>query len=44
MALAPYEAEILVTLGGRIALSGQWQRGVALVKKANALNANAAIG
>ena len=44
MALAPYDAEILAPLGSMIASSGQWQRGVALVKKANALNADAAAG
>jgi hypothetical protein len=44
MALAPYDAEILATLGCMMALHGQWQRGVALAKKANALNADAAIG
>jgi adenylate cyclase len=44
MALAPYDAEILATLGHLIASSGQWQRGVALVKKANELNADAAAG
>jgi Tfp pilus assembly protein PilF len=44
MALAPYDAEILATLGTMIANTGQWQRGVALVKKANALNAYAAVG
>ena len=44
MALAPYDAEILATLGHLIASSGQWQRGVALVKKANELNAGGAIG
>ena len=44
MALAPYDAEILATLGYMIASSGQWQRGVALAKKANALNADAAVG
>ncbi len=42
MALAPYDAEILATLGDMIACSGQWQRGVALATKANALNAGAA--
>jgi TolB-like protein len=42
--LAPYDAEILATLGCLIADSGQWQRGVALAEKANALNADAAIG
>jgi TolB-like protein len=44
MALAPYDAEILATVGHLIASSGQWQRGVALAKKANELNADAAIG
>ena len=44
MALAPYDAEILATLGYMIASSGQWQRGVALAEKANALNADAAVG
>ena len=44
MALAPYDAEIMVTLGFLIASSGQWERGVALAKKANALNADAANG
>jgi tetratricopeptide (TPR) repeat protein len=42
--LAPYDAEILATLGHLIASSGQWQRGVALAKKANELNADGAIG
>ena len=44
MALAPYDAEILATVGHLIASSGQWQRGVALAKKANELNADAAVG
>ena len=44
MALAPYDGEILAGLGALIASSGQWQRGVALVTKANALNADAALG
>jgi adenylate cyclase len=42
--LAPYDAEILATLACMIADSGQWERGVALAEKANALNADAAIG
>ena len=42
MALAPYDGEIQATLGHMIAISGQWQRGVALAVKANALNAEAA--
>ena len=44
MVLAPYDAEIMVTLGFLIASSGQWQRGVALAKKAHELNADAANG
>jgi len=44
MALAPHDGEILATLGYLIASSGQWERGVALAQKANALNADAAIG
>ena len=44
MELAPYDAEILATLGCMIADSGQWQRGVTLAEKANALNADAAVG
>ena len=42
--LAPYDAEILATLACMIADSGQWERGVALAKKANTLNADAAVG
>jgi tetratricopeptide (TPR) repeat protein len=42
LALAPYDGEILAALGNMIACSGQWQRGVALATKANALNADAA--
>jgi TolB-like protein/tetratricopeptide (TPR) repeat protein len=44
IALAPYDGEILATVGHLIASSGQWQRGVALAKKANELNADAAVG
>ena len=44
MALDPYDAEILAIFGYMIAISGQWQRGVALAQKANALNADAAVG
>ena len=44
MALAPYDAEILAIFGYMVAISGQWQRGVALAEKANALNADAAAG
>ena len=43
-ALDPYDADILATFGYMIAISGQWQRGVTLVTKANALNADAAAG
>ena len=44
IALAPYDAESLATLGYMTATSGDWPRGVALAKKANALNADAAAG
>ena len=44
MELAPNDAEILATLACMIADMGQWQRGVTLAEKANALNADAAIG
>ena len=44
VALDPYDADILATFGYMIAISGQWQRGVTLVTKANALNADAAAG
>ena len=43
MALAPYDGEILATLGCMIANLDR-KRGVALVERANALNADAAIG
>ncbi len=43
-ALAPYDAEILATLGCMIAKSGDWHRGVSLLKKAYGLNADAAAG
>jgi len=36
------DAEIQAMLGALIANMGQWQRGVALVEKANALNSDAA--
>ena len=42
--LAPYDGEILAVLGYLIASSGQWERGIAVAQKANALNADAAIG
>jgi TolB-like protein/tetratricopeptide (TPR) repeat protein len=42
--LAPYDGEILAVLGSLMAHIGQWERGVALAEKANALNADAAIG
>jgi TolB-like protein/class 3 adenylate cyclase/tetratricopeptide (TPR) repeat protein len=44
LALALYDAEIQAILGSLIANMGQWQRGVAIVKKANALNSDAAQG
>ena len=44
LALAPYDAEIIVALACMISSAGDHQRGVALAKKANALNADAATG
>jgi tetratricopeptide (TPR) repeat protein len=44
LALAPYDAELQAMLGALIANMGQWQRGVALVERANALNDDAAQG
>ena len=44
LALAPYDAEILAILGCMISSMGDHQRGVALVRKANALNADAVSG
>ena len=44
LALAPYDAEILATLGCMFSSMGHRQRGVALVTKANALNPDAAVG
>ena len=44
MALAPYDAELKVMLGALIANMGQWQRGVALVEDAHALNSDAVEG
>lgn len=44
MALGPNDAEILATLGYMIAISGQWQRGIQLVRKAHELNADASAG
>jgi TolB-like protein/Tfp pilus assembly protein PilF len=44
MALAPHDAEILAHLGALIGYTGQWQRGVELVVKANKLNDEAAVG
>jgi adenylate cyclase len=43
-ALAPDDPEILVTLGALIANSGQWQRGVECVMKADKLNSDASAG
>ena len=44
MALDPYDAEIPAIFGYMVAISGQWQRGVALAEKANALNPDTAAG
>lgn len=44
MALGSYDAEILAALGYMFAISGQWQRGVELVRKAHALNAHSSAG
>ena len=44
LALAPYDAEIQAYLGALIGNMGQWQRGVALVENANALNSDASQG
>jgi adenylate cyclase len=44
IALAPYDSELQAMLGALIANMGQWQRGVALVENANALNADASQG
>ena len=44
LALAPYDAEIMAALACMISSAGDHQRGVALAKKANALNADAATG
>jgi TolB-like protein/tetratricopeptide (TPR) repeat protein len=44
IALAPYDGEILASLGCMFARSGQWKRGVELAEKANALNDDAAFG
>lgn len=42
--LAPHDAEILAVLGQMTAFPGQWERGVAMVTKANALNPDAVVG
>jgi class 3 adenylate cyclase/TolB-like protein/tetratricopeptide (TPR) repeat protein len=44
LTLAPYDAELQAMLGALIANKGEWQRGVALVERANALNEDAAQG
>jgi TolB-like protein len=44
LALAPYDAEIMATLACMISSAGDHQRGVALAKQANSLNADAATG
>jgi len=42
--LAPYNAEIFTQLGMAVTFTGQWERGVALVRKAFALNEASAGG
>jgi TolB-like protein len=42
--LAPYNAEIFAQLGMAVTFTGQWERGVALVRKAFALNEASAGG
>lgn len=42
--LAPNDPEILAELGALFTFSGQWERGVKLVTKANALNPTSSIG
>ncbi len=44
LALAPYDAEIIVSLACMISSAGDHERGVALAEKANALNADVATG
>jgi adenylate cyclase len=44
LALAPYDAEIIAALACMISSAGDHERGVALARKANALNADAASG
>jgi adenylate cyclase len=44
MSFAPNDALVLAELGTALTMSGQWERGVKLVTKANALNAESAAG
>ena len=44
MELGPNDAQVLAELGSMIAYSGQWDRGIKLVSKANALNPATAAG
>ena len=44
MELAPNDTQVLAELGSMIAYSGQWDRGIKLVSKANALNPATAAG
>ena len=44
MELAPNDAEILSELGALMTFNGQWERGIKLVTKANALNSEASAG
>lgn len=42
--MAPNDAQVLAEMGTMLTMSGQWDRGVKLVTKANALNAGSAHG
>ncbi|KPK33799.1 MAG: hypothetical protein AMJ66_04815, partial [Betaproteobacteria bacterium SG8_40] len=44
MRLAPYDAELFAQLGMLFTFSGQWERGISLVNKANAINPVSASG
>lgn len=44
MRLAPYDAELFAQLGMLFTFSGQWERGISLVDKANAINPVSASG
>lgn len=42
--MAPHDAQVLAEMGFILTVSGQWDRGIQLVTKANALNAGSAAG